>query len=263
MHNSDQRAPPYINCFAVPISVKEARTCPMHSHACTEIIGYQKCRGHLRQADGCWPYHDGDVGVYQPGVDHADECEQGGVQFCVGVNGGRARALRPGAFRADRPTLHLLNLIQTELIRHDAGRAERLNLLSGLLVLELQRVQTTAAQTAASEPYHVAALRQILDTRFDEPLSISEIARDLRIHPDYLGRIFARATGEPPVRYLIRKRLEAACELLRLNQSPIAEVARLVGIENPYYFSRLFRQRYGLTPSAYRARHAGGKPEIE
>ncbi len=58
------------------------------------------------------------------------------------------------------------------------------------------------------------------------------------------------------MRYLIRKRLESACDLLRLNQETTRRIAARVGIENPYYFSRLFRNRFGLTPTQYRARYA-------
>jgi two-component system response regulator YesN len=94
----------------------------------------------------------------------------------------------------------------------------------------------------------------MIDAGFDRDLSVGEIADRLGVTPDYLRRVFVDHQGEPPVRYLIRRRLEAACDLLRLNQETFREIARRVGITNPYYFSRLFRQRFGVTPTQYRKR---------
>jgi AraC-like DNA-binding protein len=93
---------------------------------------------------------------------------------------------------------------------------------------------------------------------------VAGVAAELGVGSDYLRQAFVKWVDEPPIRYLIRKRLEAACDLLRLNQEKTADIAERVGIPNPYYFSRLFRQRMGCTPSDYRARYAqfvGGEPQ--
>ena len=59
--------------------------------------------------------------------------------------------------------------------------------------------------------------------------------------------------GLSPLRYLIRKRIEIAQEMLRDDRSlSVAEVARRCGFENPYYFARMFKRITGKTPSSYR-----------
>jgi AraC-like DNA-binding protein len=256
MHKSEMTAGPPICLFAAELRAAGGQRCFLHTHACTEIVWYRGCAGWLPQGAERLRYGDGDIGVYQPGVLHGDECETRGTQVCVGVTGAGAENLLPGVWRADDNTRMACEQLRRELGRHDEQRQERLNLLSGWLVLELRRQLATHADAGPREPPHVTATRRLFDTRFAEPLSIGGIAAELSIHPDYLRQCFIQWTGETPIRYLIRKRLESACDLLRLNQENTRRIAARVGIENPYYFSRLFRNRFGLTPTQYRARYA-------
>jgi len=258
MHKSEMERPS-LNCmFAAEMTMGDGQSCFMHTHACTEIVWYRGCSGWLPQGDERLRYEDGSLAVYQPWQRHGDECEKVGTQLCVGVSGAAAENLSPGMWVADEATARVLGEIQAVVNIYDDWREQRLNLLADWLVVELQRQFAGEGVRGQGEPYHVAAARQILDTRFAEALSVAEIAQELTINVDYLRQLFVRWVGDPPIRYLIRKRLEAACDLLRLNQEKTADIAARVGIPNPYYFSRLFRQRMGCTPSQYRAEHAGG-----
>ncbi len=232
------------------------QSCFLHTHACTEIIWYRGCTGILPQGDERLPYGDGDVAVYQPGILHGDECAAGGSQICIGVSGGRTGELQAGLWPADAPTRSVLTQLREQLDRHDEWRQERLNWLCGWLVLELRRQLDRHHAEGPRPPYPVVAARRIFDTRFAEPITIGGVAAELSINPDYLRQLFVQWVGESPVKYLIRKRLGCACDLLRLNQESNRQIAARVGIDNPYYFSRLFRQRFNMTPSHYRARYA-------
>ncbi len=66
--------------------------------------------------------------------------------------------------------------------------------------------------------------------------------------------IFKSETGNAPIRYLINIRLEKAKELLEGGyEGSIQEVAAQVGYDDAYHFSKLFKKRYGISPS--QARH--------
>ncbi len=161
----------------------------------------------------------------------------------------------PGMWRADPATLVALERLRGELGRHDLWRQGRVDLLSGCVALELCRQTAAQVGEASRMPYVVRAARRIIDTRFREELTVAGLAAELGVGPDYLRQVFVKWVGEPPLRYLICKRLDAACDLLRLNQETIARIAERVGIANPFYFSRLFRSRFACTPSQYRARY--------
>jgi len=59
-------------------------------------------------------------------------------------------------------------------------------------------------------------------------------------------------TGFSPVEFVREVRFERAAEYIRDTQLTVAEISYKVGIEDPRYFSRCFKQKFGTTPSEYR-----------
>jgi len=98
----------------------------------------------------------------------------------------------------------------------------------------------------------VAKTLRIIEQEAGLGLSPRSLAR--RVHTGYstLRRRFKRQTGFSIKEYILRLQLRHARELLSGTSRSIADVAQEVGIENPLYFSRLFREREGLSPSEYR-----------
>jgi len=64
--------------------------------------------------------------------------------------------------------------------------------------------------------------------------------------------MFRLALGVTPLQYLTRLRLGRAAELLRENRLTVRAVARKVGYDDPYHFSRAFRQQFGHSPRDHR-----------
>lgn len=255
MHKSEVATVAPACQFAVELQVRAGQRCFLHSHACTELVWYRGCHGWLPQAEDRLRYRPDSVAVYQPGVLHGDECERGGSQVCVGVIGAGAELLPAGMWRPDAASLAAWALLRREVHAAQRLRAARLDLLCGWLVLELRRQLVDHLTGATAEPSIMTTARRICDTRFAQSLTVQGIAAELSLNPDYLRQLFLKWTGQSPIDYLIHKRLECACDLLRLNQLTIHEVAARSGIPNPYYFSRLFRKRMGCTPSEYRSRY--------
>ncbi|OXS54023.1 hypothetical protein B1A99_27705 [Cohnella sp. CIP 111063] len=82
-----------------------------------------------------------------------------------------------------------------------------------------------------------------------EKMTRDQLAEMAGLTPEHFSRIFKKHTGQSPVDYLIRIRVERAEELLRSTPLAIKEVAKQVGIEDPYYFSRVFKRVTGAAPS--------------
>ena len=68
-------------------------------------------------------------------------------------------------------------------------------------------------------------------------------------------RRWANRYDEPPHRCLLNLRMREACRLLAETDTPIKEIARLLGFEDALYFSRRFRQQVGVAASDYRQQH--------
>jgi AraC-like DNA-binding protein len=96
-----------------------------------------------------------------------------------------------------------------------------------------------------------------MDRAFSQPLDIAALARVAHVSPAHFSRQFRATFGESPHRYLQRRRVERAMELLRETDRRITEICFDVGFSSLGTFSRTFRAVVGESPSAYRARFAG------
>ncbi|MDR1797673.1 MAG: response regulator [Clostridiales Family XIII bacterium] len=95
-------------------------------------------------------------------------------------------------------------------------------------------------------------LKDHIDEHYQEALNLASIAKELELSTSWLSRIFQKHTGESPSHYLKRRRMTVAVQLLRDKSYTIKQIAELVGIPDPFYFSRAFKQAYGSSPSRFR-----------
>ncbi|HXT37967.1 MAG TPA: AraC family transcriptional regulator [Chloroflexota bacterium] len=86
------------------------------------------------------------------------------------------------------------------------------------------------------------------------PLDLHAVADECGIGYSTLRRRFKQMTGQTITDYLLRVRLDRARDLLAHTRMSVAEVADAVGFADPYYFSRVFRLKEGVSPTAFRVR---------
>jgi transcriptional regulator GlxA family with amidase domain len=112
----------------------------------------------------------------------------------------------------------------------------------------------------------VIALRRVhdhIDLHYADPLTLGELASLVRMSKFHLVRAFRAAYGETPMRYLTRRRIERAQDLLRSANLTVTEVCMLVGFSSLGSFSSRFTELVGESPAAYRDRWAAqGGPRI-
>lgn len=98
----------------------------------------------------------------------------------------------------------------------------------------------------------VRAALEFIERLHWEEARLAVIAQAAGASRSHLCRIFKRVTGISLKRFLTRRRLQAAKELLQEPGLSIREVARWVGFRDASHFNRVFRQWEGLTPSGFR-----------
>lgn len=86
----------------------------------------------------------------------------------------------------------------------------------------------------------------------DSNLSLSDIASRFYVNPSYLSRIFKQETGQSFTEYILRLRMEKAVEFLKETQMKAYQVAEVVGIKDPYYFSNCFKKFTGVSVNDYK-----------
>jgi AraC-like DNA-binding protein/mannose-6-phosphate isomerase-like protein (cupin superfamily) len=100
----------------------------------------------------------------------------------------------------------------------------------------------------------------LLHEQLAQPLRIPQLAQACGLSPAYFRRQFGQWTGYAPREYLRRLRIAKARELLGDVALSVKQVSAQVGFDDPYYFSRSFRQIDGLSPSEFRAAALAGRP---
>ncbi len=102
---------------------------------------------------------------------------------------------------------------------------------------------------------YVQKAKEYFNTHYSINISIEHIAYTLGIDRRYLCRIFKKKIGETPQSYLINLRLERATLLLTQYNFSVGDVARSTGYNDIYNFSKMFKQKYGLSPMNYSKVH--------
>jgi len=96
-----------------------------------------------------------------------------------------------------------------------------------------------------------------LEERVDGTIRVSDLARLVGVSTSHLGALFRDATGGGVLAYHTGLKMARARRLLDTTDLHVAEVAREVGYDDPFYFSRQFRRVHGVSPSDYRAQRKG------
>ena len=110
---------------------------------------------------------------------------------------------------------------------------------------------------------HLRRARDHIDRNYREPLDLDRLARVAGVSKYHFARSFDATYGETPIRYLTRRRIERAQDLLRAANLTVTEVCMAVGFASLGSFSSRFTQLVGESPTAYRDRWAArGGPHV-
>ncbi|MDG6108498.1 helix-turn-helix transcriptional regulator [Dactylosporangium aurantiacum] len=109
---------------------------------------------------------------------------------------------------------------------------------------------------------HLRRARDHLDRHYREPLDLDAVAAVARVSKYHFVRCFESAYGETPMRYLTRRRIERAQDLLRSANLTVTEICMTVGFSSLGSFSSRFTAVVGMSPTAYRDRWAHSTAHI-
>ena len=94
--------------------------------------------------------------------------------------------------------------------------------------------------------------------KYSENIKLSELARQLSVSPEHLSRIFKRDTGLGISEYLSIVRLQKSQLLLRSTALSVAEIAESCDFYDSNYFSKKFKEAYGISPLRFRKQATAG-----
>jgi AraC-like DNA-binding protein len=107
-----------------------------------------------------------------------------------------------------------------------------------------------AAEPVRRESAPVRRAQELLDARYDQNVSLKELAAVANLSPYYLHRVFCRETGMPPHAYQVQLRILHAKTFVR-GHWPLADVASMMGFADQSHFTRHFKRLVGVSPARY------------
>ncbi|MGA0557472.1 helix-turn-helix domain-containing protein [Larkinella sp. VNQ87] len=167
----------------------------------------------------------------------------------LALNEGRSlRNIDPKAYD-NRPDL--LSFNQPLLPKSD-GRTMEIQGIMLQLISRFMLPSTESIQQQNRAHHQLSAVLSYIHTHLDQKLTVEELAARQHQNVDYFSRQFQSLLGVRPIDYIINKRLERAQLLMTTSSLPLQAIAEQVGIADIYYFSRLFKRRFGIPPGQYR-----------
>jgi AraC-like DNA-binding protein len=134
-----------------------------------------------------------------------------------------------------------------------AMNADLLSVLFSLVRSEASRFQPDLTLSALAEiPRFLPVFRQIEKHLHRPEYSVLEMANAAHLSEVQFRKIFRRITGISPLRFVQRRRIERACNLLHTTTESISNIAEASGFCEPPFFHRVFKAWTGMTPRSYR-----------
>lgn len=126
-------------------------------------------------------------------------------------------------------------------------------IIEGLMLEMLGEATRSYATKGLPLPVRwVQQARDLLEARFTENLSLTEVARHVGVHPVHLAQTFHKAYNYTVGEYVRKLRIDYACRELSLSEKPIVEIALTAGFCDQSHFTRTFKRLTGVSPTQYR-----------
>lgn len=156
--------------------------------------------------------------------------------------------------RHARPIAALLEQILAELRDNAPGRAKMQEWLVGaaLLLIARRHVIVAQADRGGRQQRDLSHFRALVEAHFLEHWTVARYAEAMRMTEGRLNRLTRTVTGKSAFDLVQDRLLLEARRKLIYVAAPISLLAYELGFEDPAYFSRFFKARVGVTPSAFR-----------
>lgn len=256
------------------VRVKDEERYHMHERH-MELAFIMSGRGRYRIDDKIYDIEEGDVLLLNPGSYHQalSDSQYPATEFFIGVNDFCFEGMKPCCIELKTMPVYkagpelkqkLMKLCMLMDAERDYYRVGKYYMMQSYLVqfmLYLIRDEQEPKIMpkgrylfeSINKNEIVSKIIEYFTEHYQDKISLDMISENMYVSPFYISKIFKSITGDTPIRYLINIRLEKAKELLCDNPNlGITEAAEMVGYDDVYHFSKLFKKKFGVSPSKIR-----------
>ena len=224
-----------------------------HSHEEWEMIYFTSGQGEYLFGNGeTLRYQKGDMVAIPPHVEHTNRSEEGITNISLKIADATIPYKTPQKI-SDEAERQIYRTFAESFYYFNSDIENKELVLSALGELIVSYLIVYVGKTGTSEV--VGDIKKhILKNFSDVNYRLDSYLKSLPFSYDYLRKLFKKETGVTPHEYLTRTRMNAAQMLLsgtsRFDYS-INETSELCGFSDPLYFSRIFKKRFGCSPTQY------------
>lgn len=189
--------------------------------------------------------------------------ETGWEEYWMGFNGYYPkRLMNAGFFDKKAPLIHiglnseLLLAFQALMETTQKGSVGYHQIISARSLHILSLVHNAIAykeESADDSLQYISKAKFLLQEAVNREITMTHIAKQLAVSYSKFRKDFKQVTGFSPNQYHLDLRLSKAKELLSATNIPIGEIADQTGFDTLFYFSRIFKKKYSVSPKYYRA----------
>jgi len=209
----------------------------------------------------------GDCFLLFPGVRHRykPDSEKGWEEYWVGFNGIQIHHLmKEGVFDKANPVINLgydsellvlfKRLIEKIKFFHVGYPQQIAGITQQILGIINARANYSHFGNTPDEKL-IAKAKYIMQQSFEDSIDIQNISDELPMGYSSFRKKFKEFTGFSPNQYILELRLKRAKNLLLITKLNISEISYQIGFSNIYYFSKMFKKKYGSSPKAFRVQN--------
>lgn len=241
---------------------------PTHKHDdLHEIVVVCEGEGLFTISGTSYNITKGDILLYNKGVlheemsssDHPLEMYYCGLSFPASAEDWIIPPDQKPVLRSNRVFPEIAALMK--MIFHESSIKENghevicRHLLDSILILirRLSQSNTIVKQQEASSL--AVGIKDYLDKNFTQNISLSDLGKYFHVNPYHISHVFKENYNISPINYAIHRRIGEATRMLMLTELKVWEIAKILGYENPNYFSIIFKKVTGLSPIQFRERN--------
>lgn len=162
--------------------------------------------------------------------------------------------LHAAPFRSELLNAMCQRLVEAARMPHATSRLFVDSASMGLLgeLTQVAGLDSVRLQRMDIHDWRIRRTMDQIEAHLGDDVSIGTLAAAVNLSPAHYSALFRSATGISPHAWIMRRRVERACELLSHSQTTITDVALTLGFSSSQHFATVFRLHKGMSPTAWR-----------
>ncbi len=221
---------------------------PMHSHQSAYFCFVRRGSFRERWKRGSSEHHQDEVIFHPSGDEHANAFLDSSRCFNVEL---QPRYATGPAERTSLDRKAVRGILASLYREYREGTPSPL-VIEGLVYQLLGEAFERPAAGSQRRPAWLQQVRDEVDRRFLEPLTVRQLSESVNVHPVHVARAYRKEYGATVGEHVRSLRVSYAQELLRNREISLSDIALEAGFSDQSHFSRLFKRSTGMTPRKYR-----------